>query len=133
MCDPDGAGRAGASRRSDSDDGWFRALPGTLPAGGYFSVHNAGTKNLAITGASSPACGMLMLHHSSDKGGMSGMEMVDKVEVPAGGGVSFAPGGYHLMCMNPHMKVGGTAPVTIGLSDGSKVSAPFAVRDARGR
>ncbi len=44
---------------------------------------------------------MLMLHQSSNKGGMSGMDMVDKVIVPAGGTVRFAPGGYHLMCENP--------------------------------
>ena len=42
-------------------DAWFRALPGNLPAGGYFTAHNGGKTNLAITGASSSACGMLML------------------------------------------------------------------------
>ena len=41
---------------------------------------------------------MLMIHQSSNKGGMSGMDMVEKVKVPAGGMVKFAPGGYHLMC-----------------------------------
>ena len=37
-------------------DGWFRALPGNLPAGGYFKMHNSGDESAALTGASSPAC-----------------------------------------------------------------------------
>jgi copper(I)-binding protein len=113
-------------------DGWFRSLPAGLPAGGYFTAHNSGARALAITGASSPACSMLMLHQSTDKGGMSGMGMVSKVDLPAGGEASFKPGGYHLMCMHPKLKVGGTAAVTFKLSDGTSVAAVFAVRDARG-
>jgi copper(I)-binding protein len=112
---------------------WFRFLPAGLPAGGYFTARNSGSHDLAITGAQSPACGMLMLHQSSDKGGMSGMDMVDKVALPTGGTASFAPGGFHLMCDQPKMKVGSTVPVTLQLSDGSAIEARFAVRDARGK
>src|ERR1700727_3017079 len=79
-------------------DGWFRALPGKLPAGGYFTALNNTGRDVAIVAALSDACGMLMLHQSKATGGMSGMDMVDKVNVPAGGQVAFAPGGYHLMC-----------------------------------
>ena len=114
-------------------DAWFRALPGNLPAGGYFTAHNAGTKPLAITGASSPACGMLRLHQSTDKGGMSGMDMVANVPLPAGGTAKFTPGGFHLMCTGAKMKIGAPVPVTLLLSDNSNVTAPFAVRDAKGK
>jgi copper(I)-binding protein len=114
-------------------DPWFRFLPAGLPAGGYFTAHNAGKADLAITGAQSPACGMLMLHQSSNKGGMSGMDMVDKVALPAGGTASFTPGGFHLMCDQPKMNVGSAVPVTLQLSDGSSVKALFAVKDARGK
>jgi copper(I)-binding protein len=112
---------------------WFRSLPAGLPAGGYATVHNGGAKDIAITGAASPACGSLMLHQSSNKGGMSSMDMVDKVPLPAGGDAKFAEGGYHLMCTQPNMKIGGTVPVTLALSDGSKVTSPFAVRSATGK
>ena len=116
-------------------DGWFRALPGTLPAGGYFTVHNAGTKTAVLTGAESPACGMLMLHKSDNKGGMAGMDMVSSVAVPAGGGVNFAPGGYHLMCMDakPVLKPGATVPVTLTFQDGGRLTENFAVRNASGK
>ncbi|HVW74946.1 MAG TPA: copper chaperone PCu(A)C [Rhizomicrobium sp.] len=116
-------------------DGWFRALPGKLPAGGYFTATNGTGREVAIVSASSDACGMLMMHQSSNKGGMSGMDMVDRVIVPAGGTVRFAPGGYHLMCENPNakMKVGSKVSVLLKLSDGSSVAAGFAVKNAAGR
>ncbi len=114
---------------------WFRALPGKLPAGGYFNAQNTSTHDIAITGARSDGCGMLMIHQSSNKGGMSGMDMVDKVDVPAGGRIAFAPGGYHLMCTDPtpRMKIGARVPVLLSLSDGTAVAVAFAVRGASGR
>src|SRR6185436_5012781 len=90
----------------DVTDAWFRSLPGKLPAGGYFTAQNNTSRDVSITGVSSDACGMLMIHQSSNKGGMTGMNMVDSVKVPAGGMVRFAPGGYHLMCEQPKMKIG---------------------------
>ncbi len=116
-------------------DAWFRALPGTLPAGGYFNVHNTGKNDLAILGAQSDGCSTVMMHKSSSTGGMSRMEMVDKVDVRAGGKVSFAPGGLHLMCMRPTslMKIGGKVPVVLHLSDGTRVAATFSVRGASGK
>ena len=119
----------------DVSDGWFRALPGKLPAGGYFTATNGTGREVAIVGANSDACGMLMMHQSSNKGGMSGMDMIDRVIVPAGGTVRFAPGGYHLMCENPNakMKVGSKVGVLLKLSDGSSVAAGFVVKNATGK
>ena len=117
----------------DVTDAWFRALPGKLPAGGYFTAQNNGRRDVSITGASSDACGMLMIHQSSNKGGMSGMDMVDSVKVPAGGVVKFAPGGYHLMCESPKMKIGAKVPVLLHLSDGGTVAVGFAVKGANGK
>jgi copper(I)-binding protein len=74
-----------------------------------------------------------MLHKSGGAGGMSSMQMVDRVTVPAGGTLKFSPGGYHLMCDGAKMKVGGKAPVTFSLSDGSSVTVAFAVRNAAGK
>jgi copper(I)-binding protein len=116
-------------------DAWFRALPAKLPAGGYFTLRNAGAVSASLTGASSPACGMLMLHKSDMGSGMASMEMVDGIAIPAGGSVSFSPGGYHLMCTDPTstMKPGTKVPVTLEFEGGAKLTAVFAVKDARGR
>ena len=117
----------------DISGGWFRSLPGKAPAGGYFTVQNNTSRDVTITGASSDACGMLMIHQSSNKGGMSGMMMMDEVKVPAGGKVAFAPGGYHLMCEQPKMKIGGKVPVTLHLAGGNSATVAFEVRRASGK
>jgi hypothetical protein len=114
---------------------WFRALPGKLPAGGYFTVHNPGVTSVTLTGASSPACGMLMLHKTENEGGNGMMMEMSSIVVPAGGAVTFAPGGYHLMCTNPTpaMKPGGRVTVTLSFSDGRNLAVFFVVKDARGK
>jgi copper(I)-binding protein len=116
-------------------DGWFRAMPASLPSGGYFTIRNSGGKPVTLTGMESPACGMLMMHKSETKGGMAGMDMAGTVPVPAGGSVSFAPGGYHLMCMDakPALKPGASVPVTLSFQDGARLTANFAVRNAAGK
>jgi copper(I)-binding protein len=49
--------------------------------------------------------------------------------------LKFAPGGYHLMCMQPSadIKPGKTVSVTLTFANGSSVTAPFAVRSASGQ
>ena len=113
-------------------DAWMRAMPANIPAGGYFTLHNNSGAKLTLTGVSSPACGMLMLHRSEEAGGMSHMEDVSSVDVPAGGEIRFAPGGYHLMCMQPTsaMKPGARVKVTFEFAGGARLDADFAVRNA---
>ena len=115
-------------------DAWIRAMPAGIPSGGYFTLRNNGAKDLVLTGAATPACGSLMLHKSENKGGMSSMHHVDGVDVPAGGSVAFAPGGYHLMCTQANSAItpGGNVPVTLMFKDGGKLTAPFQVRNAAG-
>src|ERR1700744_3925183 len=116
-------------------DAWMRALPRPVPSGGYFTLQNKSGKVLILTGADSPACGMLMLHKSEDKGGMSSMMEMAEVPVPAGGSVSFTPGGYHLMCTDSTaaLKPGASVPVTLSFKSGEKLTVPFAVRNAAGK
>ena len=117
----------------DVSGAWFRSLPGKAPAGGYFTAQNNTAREVVISGASSDACGMLMIHQSSNKGGMSGMHMMVDVKVPAGGRIAFAPGGYHLMCEQPKMKIGGKVPVTLHLAGGNSATVAFEVRGAAGK
>lgn len=114
---------------------WFRALPNNLPAAGYFTLKNTGTKAVSLTGADSAACGMLMLHKTEHMGGMNHMSMVDSVDVAAGGTLSFAPGGYHLMCMDPTaaLKPGAAVPVALKFADGTTLKMEFPVKSATGK
>lgn len=114
-------------------DAWIRALPPSVPSGGYFTLHNGTANPVTLVTAQSPACGMLMLHKSNSMTGMSSMDDVREVIVPAGGTVKFAPGGYHLMCMEATAKPGQKIPVTLNFRGGTKVTATFAVRNAAGK
>jgi copper(I)-binding protein len=116
-------------------DGWFRALPPSVPSGGYFTLHNRGGKTVTLTGAQSPACGMLMLHRSMNHGGMGMMDHVARVDIAPGGRLDFSPGGYHLMCMDskPILRPGASVPVTLSFAGGETVTANFVVRNAAGK
>lgn len=112
-------------------EGWFRALPPSVPSGGYFTLRNTGTKPLTLTDVETPACGMVMMHKSTN----GGMEHVMSLEVAAGETVTFAPGGYHLMCMDtkPALKPGARVPVTFHFAGNQDVTATFDVRNATGK
>ncbi len=110
---------------------WMRYLLPNIPAAGYMDLQNPGAEDVVLTGAASPACGMLMLHKSSDDSGMAMMMDVPSITVPAHGSVPLAPGGYHLMCMSPQMKIGDTVPVTLRLADGSSITATLPVYGAQ--
>lgn len=116
-------------------DPWMRLVIPSRPAAGYFTLSNDTGKPQVLTGATAPACGSLMLHQSLSENGMERMAMVKSITVPAHGRITFAPGGYHLMCLSPAAAVtpGGSVPVTLHFADGSTLTAAFPVRGATGR
>lgn len=65
---------------------------------GYFTLQNNGPADVLIS-AATPVAEATELHESTMENGMMAMRRLDKVDVPAGGIVSFAPGGKHLMLM----------------------------------
>jgi periplasmic copper chaperone A len=115
-------------------DPWMRTVIPSRPAAGYFTLSNGSDKPVALVGAASPACGMLMLHQSIQESGQDRMVMVKSIPVPAHGEVKFAPGGYHLMCMSPSNAVspGNSVSVELRFEDGGTVTANFPVRGATG-
>ena len=132
---------------------WMRALAAGLPAAGYFTLANGSERPVRLVGARSAACGSLTLHQtvrqhtmSAMSGmdpqnpargmpGMSMMQPVAGVPVPAHGTIRFMPGGYHLMCEQPTGAVqpGQGIPVTLLFEPGGSIEAVFPVRSARGR
>ena len=132
------AGAMGAVAGEDGlalTDPWFRLVMPSLPAAGYFTLSNSGAAAQSLVGASSPGCGMLMLHRSINDGGKERMVLVQSVAVAPHGKVSFAPGGYHMMCMSPTaaLRPGQSVPVTLRFADGGSLTASFPVRNATGK
>ena len=123
---------AGAAATVSVSDCWIRTLPGDLPSGGYFKANNTGDQPVNLTGISTEAFGMAMLHQTQSQGSTSSMAMVHQVAVPAHGSLVFAPGNYHEMLEQPKqpLKIGTTIPLTFSFSDGEKVTASCAVKSA---
>jgi periplasmic copper chaperone A len=109
---------------------YMRLIIPARPAAGYFTLENTGDAARALVGAESPGCGSIMLHKSESKNGVETMMPVASVPVPAHQSISFAPGGYHLMCMAPtaSLKPGGSVPVTLKFEDGGTLTGDFPVR-----
>jgi copper(I)-binding protein len=80
-------------------DGWARAtLPHQDEGVAYLTLRSASGD--ILTGVDSPAAGMVMLHQTTQKNGVSAMEDIDSLALPAGKAVALAPGGTHLMLMD---------------------------------
>jgi len=126
------AGRATALQASAA---WVRWLPGDLPAAGYLTLTNEGDTPLTLTGASSPDFATTMLHQSREENGMERMLPVTSILVPPHGRVQFAPGGYHLMLMQPQHSItpGAHVVVTFKLAGDATITVPFEVRGPDGR
>lgn len=109
---------------------WIRALPSRLPAAGYFRLENSGTTPAVLIGAQAEGFGKVMLHTHETTGGMSRMVHVDKVPVPAGGVLDFAPGGHHVMLEQPteDLQIGTRRPITLWFEGGHAVTAECDVR-----
>jgi copper(I)-binding protein len=124
----------GAPPGATVTQGRIQVLLPSRPAAGYFTLQNHGGTPLVLSGANAPDCQSLMLHQSTVEGGMARMAMVASVPVPPHGSISFAPGGYHLMCMQPSgvlLTRAGSETVTLRFADGGSVSAPFAIQGVR--
>ncbi|MER3546482.1 MAG: hypothetical protein C4338_02310 [Rhodanobacteraceae bacterium] len=115
-----------------AEHGWVRWLPANLPAAGYVTIRNDGSKPVKLTGAESADYGMTMLHRSTQKNGSDSMEMVDSIAVPAHGSVALAPGDYHLMLMDAKhpIKPGDSVHITLHFSNGETLQATWPVRPA---
>jgi copper(I)-binding protein len=82
-------------------DGWVRVAPSTdRPAAAYLVITNPSGSSEALLGASSPIAASVELHQSgTDHEGMTGMQPVERLDLPPGATVRLEPGGHHLMLL----------------------------------
>src|SRR5713101_4051461 len=83
-------------------DAWVReAPPGAAMMAGYMVLQNKTSRPQVLVAASSPSFETVMIHRTVARQGMTGMEHSPQVELPPNASLLFAPGGYHLMLLNP--------------------------------
>jgi periplasmic copper chaperone A len=102
------------------------------PAAVYFDLSYSGTAPVTLTSVAVEGTGMTMIHDYAESAGKMQMTMTDAVPLSADAPVTFAPGGLHVMVMEPSdtLTAGSTAKVTLTLSDGTTATVDAPVRAA---
>jgi len=112
---------------------WVRsvAIP-NQPTAAYLTISNGSGQSDALVGASSPDAASVELHQTmTDASGMTGMQAMDRLEVPPEGEVSLQPGGNHLMVMglSHPLATGGRLELDLQFEHAGKVVVMAEVRD----
>jgi len=101
---------------------------------GYMLLVNRGRTPETLARVESPAARRVEMHRSSLRDGVMSMASQPRVEIPAGGAITFAPGAYHLMFvgLSRGLKSGDRLPATLVFANGRKLSVDFAVGSGGG-
>jgi len=121
------AEEAGVSVR----DAWVReAPPGVSMMAGYMVLQNKTSRPQVLVAASSSGFETVMIHRSIAKQGMTGMEHAPQIELLPNASLLFAPGGYHLMLMNPKRRLhsGDRVEIVLEFRGGLVVPVAYEVR-----
>jgi periplasmic copper chaperone A len=114
-------------------DGWIRLGPAGMDMlAGYARIDNTCAAPVEIVAASSPAFADVSLHETRIDHGISRMRALTVLPVAAHASVAFAPGGLHLMLMDPTkpLKAGDDVSIDFTLGDGRRIPGRFQLRAA---
>ena len=110
---------------------WTRATaPTAKTGGGFVTITNKGTTPDRLIAARSATSAKAEIHEMKMDGNVMRMREVEKgLEIPAGGSVTLAPGGLHLMLMELKgpLKQGTRVPVTLVFEKAGKVDVELSV------
>ena len=101
----------------------IKNLPPTVPVrAGYMTIHNASQTAVSIVAIRSDAFAKVEIHRSIMKDGMMHMDPVDNLQIAPGASLQLAPGGLHLMMMQPVQATqpGDEIEIILQLDDGSE-------------
>ena len=122
-------GSAGESLQAEN--AWAPwAPPGLKVHVAYMTIVNRGATDQIIVSAESTDYERIELHRSVIKDGVSTMEAIGEVKVPANGRVEFAPTGLHLMLIGPRrpQALDGHVQIVLRLSSGEEVDVSAVIR-----
>lgn len=79
---------------------WVRPAAQGASTAGYLTIAGSPDRADVLVAASTVDAAAVEIHRTStDANGMTGMQPIDRLEIPAGGSVRLEPGGAHLMVM----------------------------------
>jgi copper(I)-binding protein len=124
---PAASEEAGVSVR----DAWIRETPpGMTMMAGYMALRNDTSRSQVLVAASSPGFATVMIHRTIVKDGMARMVHASQIELAPNASLIFAPGGYHLMLMNPKrtLRAGDRVDITLEFRGGLVLPVAYEVR-----
>ena len=100
------------------------------PGVAYFSVRNGTTSARKLASVHVEGTGRTEMHETKSENGVTRMAQVSEVVLEPAQSLAFAPGGHHVMLfdLDPGLKAGSTAELTITLDNGDKSSVTATVR-----
>ena len=110
---------------------WIRqAPPGMSMLAGYMELRNNSSRPQVLLAASSPGFEGAMIHRTIVKDGMAGMAHASQIELAPNANLRFAPGGYHLMLMQPKqmLRAGDRVEIKLEFRGGLVLPVAFEVR-----
>lgn len=117
----------------DVQNAWVReAPPGAKVMAGYMDLRNSSSQPQRLTAVQSPQFAHVEMHRSEMHDGMAHMMAMPDIAVDAGSTVQLAPGGLHLMLMEPRqpLPAGSQVELTLEFADGSRETLQVDVRAA---
>jgi hypothetical protein len=97
-------------------DAWVReSPPGVAMMAGYMALRNNTSRSQVLVAARSSEFETVMIHRTIVKDCVARMVHASRIELTPNASLIFAPGGYHLMLMNPKRTLRAGDPVVINL------------------
>jgi len=124
-------GSCAGSEAVTVSDAWSRPVPPVSPASAVFlQIANGTDTAVTLTGASSEFCGAMELHETTmdDAGVMAMRPLAGGLRLDAGESGLLAPGGIHLMCLEPKA-FEGSFDVELIINGADTISATVSIED----
>jgi hypothetical protein len=112
-------------------DAWVReAPPGAPVMAAYLTIENRGKQADRLVAVASTDFPQTEIHNMREQNGVLRMYAIDALPVPAGGQVTLAPGGLHLMLMKPRraLRAGDTVKLELRFASGARLTVDATVR-----
>ncbi|MBB5518797.1 copper chaperone PCu(A)C [Amphiplicatus metriothermophilus] len=133
------AGPAGCGQDAEGvvvADAWARAADAAQPGtAAYFTLCNAGEETVYLAGVESDAAATAEMHETTrSPEGVVQMNRAERVALPPGEPVAFAPGGAHVMLMElaRPLEEGGSTRLTLSFEGHPPVTVDAAVKAKTG-
>jgi periplasmic copper chaperone A len=111
---------------------WARATPaGAMTGAVYMTLVNKAKDADRLTAASSDVASKVQIHEMGVVNGIMQMrQLVNGLEIPAGGSVTLKPGGYHMMLigLKKRLIAGQTLPLTLTFAKAGNISITVPIK-----